>query len=78
MDRGSSRFSSPYLENVDYVSTPPDARILLWIAQNRGLMTRMAVDFHVTQQFIAMVLRGQRKSKDGRVERALRAEGAPI
>ena len=60
------------------MSTIPSAQILVWIASNRGAIARIALDMGVSGQFVAMVLKGVRKSKDGKVERALRAEGAPI
>jgi hypothetical protein len=54
--------------------------LLVWIAQNRGVFSKIARAMHppVTSQFVSQVARGQRKSKDGKVERELKKMGAPI
>jgi hypothetical protein len=54
-------------------------RALLWVAANRGVLTEIASKLRppVTPQYVAQVLRGKRKSRGGRVERALARRGAP-
>ena len=52
--------------------------IALWMAANWGALTRIAGRLKVTPQFVHQVLRGQRKSRNGRVERQLKDLGAPI
>lgn len=51
-----------------------------WVARNRGKLSEIAnqVRPRVSSQFVHLVLRGKRKSSDGRVERLLRREGAPL
>ena len=57
-----------------------DARAAQWVAANRGVLSRVAkaVRPPVTPQFVHQVLRGRRRSEDGRVERALKGVGAPL
>ncbi len=52
----------------------------LWLAKNRGALTEIAntVRPFVTPQFVCMVARRLRKSKDGKVERMLKEKGAPL
>lgn len=54
--------------------------IIVWVAGNRNKLTKIANDPRVNKspQFVHMVSRGQRKSKDGVIERLLREAGAPI
>lgn len=54
--------------------------IIVWVAGNRNKLTEIANDLRVNKspQFVHMVSRGQRKSKDGIIEQLLRAAGAPI
>lgn len=51
-----------------------------WVARNRGQLSRIAREVvpEVTPQFVHLVLRGRRKSGDGRVEKMLRKVGAPV
>ncbi len=59
---------------------PPrkDPMAILWAHGHRNALTQVADRLGVTPQFCHYVLYGQRKSKDGRVERALRELGAPV
>lgn len=52
----------------------------VWVAENRGALSRIAraVRPPVTIQFVHLILRGERKSKNGHVERELRKLGAPL
>lgn len=61
-------------------SPPVTDALLLWLARNRGVLKWVADQIRpaVTEQFVCMVARGKRKSKDGKVERLLRQKGAPI
>lgn len=63
---------------VDRTSPRKDPLAILWAANNRNSLTEIAVRLHVTPQFVSMCLHKRRKSKDGRVERALREMGAPL
>lgn len=51
---------------------------ILWAAAHRNALTEIADRMGTSPQFVSMVLHGKRKSKDRRVERALREMGAPI
>lgn len=53
---------------------------LTWVANNRGVMTQIArkVAPRVSPQFVHLVLRGKRSSRDGQIERMLRKAGAPV
>lgn len=55
-----------------------DPLAILWAANNRNALTAIADRMGTSPQFVSMVLHGKRKSKDNRVERALREMGAPI
>jgi hypothetical protein len=57
-----------------------DQKAAQWVAENRGRLSEIAdkVRPKVTPQFVQMVLRGKRKSEDGRVERELKKAGAPV
>ena len=63
---------------TDRDETRKDPAAILWTAANRNAMTEIAKQCDVTAQFVSLVLYGRRKSKDGKVERLLRAKGAPI
>ncbi len=60
--------------------TERDKRAATWVTNNRGQMSKIGREVRppVTAQFVHQVLRGRRRSEDGRVERALRAAGAPV
>lgn len=49
-----------------------------WIADNRGALSEIAGQIPCSYQFVSMVLKGERKSKDGRVEGKLKEMGAPV
>ena len=55
-------------------------RAAKWVSEHRGELSRIArgVRPQVTPQFVHQVLRGLRRSEDGRVERALKKMGAPV
>ncbi len=55
-----------------------DPMAILWAAAHRNIMTEIADQVGCTPQFVSMCLYGRRKSKDGRIERKLRALGAPV
>jgi hypothetical protein len=59
---------------------PPrkDPMAILWAANNRNMLTEVARECDVTPQFVHYCLYGQRRSKDGKVERALKLLGAPV
>jgi hypothetical protein len=55
-------------------------RAAQWVSRNRGKLSEIAgqVNPKVSPQFVHLVLRGKRKSGDGRVEKLLRRAGAPV
>ena len=55
-----------------------DPMVVLWASSHRNVLTQVARQFKVTPQFCHMVLYSKRKSKDYRIERALKELGAPI
>lgn len=58
-----------------------DKKAAAWVSANRGIMSHIASKMKpkkVSPQFVHLVLRGKRKSEDGKVERALREAGAPV
>ena len=57
-----------------------DKRVAVWVAEHRGAITEIAkmIKPPVSPQFVQMVLKGKRKSKDGMVERELKKRGAPV
>jgi hypothetical protein len=55
-----------------------DPLCILWVAENRNTLTEIADLCDCSPQFVSLVLHQRRKSKDGRVERALRDRGAPL
>ncbi len=55
-----------------------DPLAILWAASHRNVLTKIADQMGVSPQFVSMVLHKRRKSKDGRIERALREIGAPV
>ena len=55
-----------------------DPNAILWVAANRNALTAVAERCNCTPQFVGYCLYGQRKSKDGKVERLLRELGAPV
>ena len=59
--------------------TPRERACAAWVARNRGILSRIAraVKPPVTPQAVHLVLRGLRKSTDGRIEKALAQAGAP-
>lgn len=56
---------------------PSDA-LLIWRGRHHGILTLIAQEIGVSPQFVHLVLRGERSSTGGRVERLLRAYGAPL
>jgi hypothetical protein len=60
--------------------SPYERKVADWCARNRGILTRIAEKANpkVTPQYVHMVVRGKKKSKDGRIESMLRRAGAPI
>lgn len=55
-----------------------DPMAILWASSHRSKMAGIAKDLGVSSQFVSMVLYGRRRSKDGRIERALKELGAPV
>lgn len=63
---------------VPMAKSPAEQRAAIWVMQNRGVLSRIAVQLEVTPQFVHMVLMGKRKSGNNVVEGALRKCGAPL
>ncbi len=63
---------------AERASPRKDPLAILWAANNRNALTEIANRMGTSPQFVSMVLHRRRKSKDGRVERALREMGAPV
>jgi len=59
-------------------TTKRDPKAIVWASDHRNALSQIAGELGVTPQFVHYVLYSKRKSKDGRVERALKALGAPI
>jgi hypothetical protein len=51
---------------------------ILWASAHRNVLTQVARECKCTPQFVHYCLYGLRKSKDGKVERMLREQGAPV
>jgi hypothetical protein len=51
---------------------------VLWASAHRNLMSEIARSCGCTPQFVHYILYGERRSRDGKVERMLREEGAPV
>lgn len=62
------------------MASPTREALLVWISLNRGVLSKIAAEMKppVTPQFVSQVVRGLRKSKDGKIERLLKSYGAPI
>ena len=62
------------------LATNTKDNVIVWLAQNRGVLTSISKQVHpaVTPQYVSQVVRGLRKSKDGKIERLLKSHGAPI
>ena len=58
----------------------PSVTMLVWMSNNRGVLTRIAksVSPPVSPQFVHLVLRGERNSSHGRIEKLLKDHGAPV
>jgi hypothetical protein len=52
--------------------------VVYWTATHRGALTRIARECGVSVQMVRFVLRGERGSRDKRVERRLKAAGAEL
>lgn len=52
-------------------------RRLGWLGQNRGILSKIALEVGVTPSFVRIVFRGGSTSRNGAVEAALAAAGAP-
>ena len=57
---------------------PGRDRILAWIADHRGKCSEIAEQTGFSANFVSLVLYGQKRSKDGKIERLLRKAGAPV
>jgi hypothetical protein len=53
-----------------------NARIV-WLADNPGIITRVAEEHGVTQPFVSDVFHGRRKSRDSEIEKRFAELGAP-
>ena len=53
-------------------------RIVIWLHRNRGALTDIAAECDVSPQFVGMILRGERSSRDGEIERRLMQWKAPL
>lgn len=60
--------------------TPFQRKCYQWVSTNRGVLTEIAnaVRPKVRSQYVGMVLRGERKSRDGRIEAMLKKRNAPV
>lgn len=56
--------------------SPHTTSQLVWVNNNRGVMSEVAVECGVTPQYVHMILRGKRHNT--LVETKLRAAGAPV
>jgi len=63
--------------NRGRVKKPDTTEVVVWVSQNRGILTSIADRANVTPQMVHMVLRGLRKSEGGKIERMLKEAGAP-
>ena len=63
---------------ADRNSVRKDPMIILWVAENRGVIAEVARQCNCTPQFVGYCLYGMRKSGDGKVERLLREAGAKL
>lgn len=59
------------------IKKPDTTEVVVWVSQNRGILTSIADRANVTPQMVHMVLRGLRKSEGGKIERMLKEAGAP-
>lgn len=50
---------------------------LLWLRDNRGVLTRIAKELGVSQAFVRIVYHGGSQSRDGSIENELARLGAP-
>lgn len=50
---------------------------IVWVALNKGILTRIAEELEVSAPMVGDVLRGYRTSRDGRIEAKLASLGAP-
>jgi hypothetical protein len=55
-----------------------DPQAILWVHTHRSVLTIIAARCGVSAQFVGYVLYGQRRSRDGMIERLLREAGAPL
>ncbi len=62
----------------DRVVPRKDPMAILWASSHRNALTEIAKRFNVSPQFCHMILYAKRRSKDGRIERALKELGAPV
>ncbi len=62
------------------MSTTTSEAMIVWLAQNRGVLSKIAeqVKPTVSPQFVGQICRGKRKSRDGKIERILKSYGAPL
>lgn len=50
---------------------------MFWLSQNRGILSRLAEEFEVTQPFVSRVFYGEARSGELRIERRLAELGVP-
>ncbi len=58
--------------------SPEEKAVKRWISENYGVISRVARENGCTAQHAHFVARGERRSRDLRIERALVALGCPI
>jgi hypothetical protein len=52
-------------------------RRILWLDENKGVLTRIATACSVSQPFVSEIFHGRRSSRNGQVEALLADAGAP-
>lgn len=65
------------LNTVERAQRVDRSRRILWVADNKGVLTKIAEELGVTQPFVSDVFYGRRKSRNGDVEKRLAEFGAP-
>ena len=75
--RARKPHAPPVKRNGSRIKKPDTTEVVVWVSQNRGILTSIADRLNVTPQMVHMVLRGLRKSEGGKIERMLREAGAP-
>jgi hypothetical protein len=59
-------------------TTPAQIEKILWLRAHRGILSLVGRKTGYTPQFVRLVFWGERRSKDGRIERMLRRHEASM